>query len=189
MKTISETCFSRYPKSLLRADPVASLASYARTANDTFLFAGELLSEVPRYRLLFEDAVGKDLKSWKLYFPTAQDCEFFKNSNFDDLIDYLNGDGYSTAVYVADAEEKIVCYSNNRDSFSFCLANCRVDPELIERWDSDFAGHLKTVGIGFGTEGRQYIASILEGLAKDDPAFKRRCTRILSGLNPFDSGR
>jgi hypothetical protein len=85
------------------------------------------------------------------------------------MLRYLNEDGFAEATYLIG--ERHLIYSNTRDSLGVSFLPGALAAKIdVPSWDDRFCEHVRRVGIGFGAEGRAYLAALLEAFQTAAPA-------------------
>lgn len=85
-----------------------------------------------------------------------------KEYNFDGMINYVS-ELDVTSFYLISYDECFAIYSNNRDNLTVLHVNCKELSDYLPRIDAAFSKVVRGGGVGFGKEGRDYMADLMNG--------------------------
>jgi hypothetical protein len=106
-----------------------------------------------------------------------------------DIYDLLMGEFFSENIMLEANAGVMRIHNDAHANLSVCVLEDPITPEVAQQWDINFCKRVSEIGVGFGQNGKKYLANILENLACQKPQEESRFHYMLKLINtPLSSG-
>ena len=149
--------------------PLTSLSHLKVSDDHLMLFAESQLHVSDNFCALIEAVRGASCSLTVLfYFPERREFHSEVLSSCEDLRTLYRDPDFLSDFFMASRDGDVLLYHSARDDFAVvAVDDTLVSADTVRSWDSEFANHIGSTGIGFGKAGELYAQELLSELPLD----------------------